>query len=356
VTLVANLYCMNIAPVAAPVRTAIIGYGFAGKCFHAYLVGLTPGLQLVGIASRDTATQQRIQAEQGCRAYTDIAEVLADPTIDLVILATPNSVHADQAVAALNAGKHVVSDKIMCLTLADCDRMLAAADANGKLLTVFQNRRFDGDFLTMKAIMESGELGDVRWIELAWQGLGAWGGWRGKAEMGGGRYFDLGAHLVDQLLQLFPEPIESVYCRMHHDFPQTNVESEALLIVTFAGGTTGVCDLSGMTAISKPHFLLKGNKATVAKYGLDPQERAMIAGDIDSAVNDPANDALLKSNQGERHIPTLPGRWRNYYENIADVLTTGASPVVKTTEMRRVLSVIDAGVRSAQTGQVVHLP
>ncbi|MDX1933097.1 MAG: Gfo/Idh/MocA family oxidoreductase [Capsulimonadales bacterium] len=346
---------MSYPPISAPVRTAILGYGFAGRSFHAYLVGLVPGLRLMGIASRNPETRQRIEAEQGCRAYADQAEVFADPDIDLVILATPNSTHADQAVAALDAGKHVVTDKIMCLSLAECDRMLSSATANNRLLTVFQNRRFDGDFLTAKQVMKDGELGEVRWIEMAWQGLGAWGGWRGKAEMGGGRYFDLGAHLVDQLLQFFPEPVETVYCRMHHDFPSTDVESEALLIVTFAGGRTGICDLSGMTAHSKPRFLLKGDRATFAKYGLDPQERAMIGGDIDAAVNDPANDALVKDNRQEKRIPTIPGRWRNYYENIADVLTTGASPVVTQEEMRRVMTVIDAGLRSAKTGDVVRV-
>jgi scyllo-inositol 2-dehydrogenase (NADP+) len=344
---------MTLLP--APVRTAILGYGFAGKSFHAYLVGLVPGLSLVGIASRDAATRQRIEAEQGCRAYESAEAVFADPDIDLVIVATPNSTHADLTIAALQAGKHVVTDKIMCLTLADCDRMLAAAQASGKLLTVFQNRRFDGDFLTAKQAMQSGELGDVRWIEMAWQGLGPWGGWRGRAEMGGGRFFDLGAHLVDQLLQFFPEPIETVYCRMHHDYAEYNVESEALLIMTFAGGKTGVCDLSGMTAISKPRFLLKGNRATFAKYGLDPQENAMRAGNIDAALNDPANDALVKSPQGESRLPTVPGRWRNFYENIVDVLTIGAEPVVKPPEMRRVMSVIDAAMRSATTGETIRL-
>ena len=349
---------MNSYGISAPVKMAVIGYGFAGRCFHSYLISIAPGLKLVGIASRNAETRERIIADYGAtgvRAYESPEAVFADPDIELVVVATPNATHKDLVIAALDAGKHVVTDKVMCLNLADCDAMLAAQQRSGKLLTVFQNRRLDGDFLTAMGTMTRGELGEVRWVEMAWQGFGAWGGWRGQAEMGGGRFYDLGAHLIDQLLQFFPEPVESVYCRMHHDFTDFNVESEALIVVTFVGGKTGVCDLSGMTHLSKPRFLLKGDKGTFWKYGLDPQERAMIDKNIDSAINDTENDATLQDKDGQRRVPTTPGRWRSYYENIADVLTKGAEPMVKLDEMRRAMQVIDAAVTSARTGTTVSL-
>jgi scyllo-inositol 2-dehydrogenase (NADP+) len=154
---------------------------------------------------------------------------------------------------------------------------------------------------------------------------------------------------------LFPEPIESVYCRTHHDYPNTDVESEALVVVTFAGGRTGVCDLSGMTAVPRPRFLVHGAKATLVKYGLDPQEAAMKAGDIDAAVEDPKNYARLHDGKGERVVPTLPGRWRTYYENVAAVLAEGAEPLVKLPEARRAISLLDAAKRSARSGSVVTL-
>jgi predicted dehydrogenase len=235
--------------------------------------------------------------------------------------------------------------------------MIEAAERNDALLSVFQNRRWDGDFLTLRALMKDGTLGDVRWVEMAWQGMGAWAGWRGKAEMGGGRFWDLGAHLVDQTCVLFPQPIESVYCRMHHDYPDSDIDSEALIVVTFASGCTGVCDLSGMTAISKPRFLAHGSRATWAKHGLDPQEKAMIAGDIDAAREDPANFGRVKESKGEeRVVPMLAGRWRTYYENIADALCGRAESLVSLPSVRRAMSVLDAAKRSADTGKVVHLP
>lgn len=341
--------------MAKRVRTVVVGYGFAGRDFHTYLVGLADGLELHGVVSGDAAKHDRIRAERGCRVYATLDEALADPGVELMVLATPNSTHADLAVRCLEAGKHVVTDKVMCLDLADCDRMLGAAAKAGRLLTVFQNRRFDGDYLTVRDLMAGGRLGDVRWIEMAWQGPTAMGGWRGEAARGGGRLYDLGAHLVDQLCLFFPEPIESVYCRLRRDHTETDTESEALVVVTFEGGRTGVLDFSSMAAIDKPRFYVRGTGGTFQKYGLDPQELAMRAGDIDS-VREPAERyGTLVDGSGTSTVPTLAGRWRGYYENVADVLLNGAEPVVKPAEMRRVISVIDAAFRSGESGEVVRL-
>jgi len=349
----------TLEPLAAAgresVRTVVIGYGFAGRSFHSYLVERAPGLTLHGVAGRDPEKRARLAAERpDAKAYETFEDALADPDVDLVVLATPNSTHCDLAVAALEAGKHVVSDKVMCLSLAECRRMLEAANRHQRLLAVFQNRRFDGDYLTVKSLMESGEeLGEARYLEMAWQGFGAWGGWRGRAEMGGGRFYDLGAHLIDQALTLFPEPVAHVYCRMHHDYENHDIESEALCVIAFEGGRTAVCDLSGMSAISKPRFLVRGTRATFQKFGLDPQEEAMKAGDIDAAVEPEENYGRLKGTDVDRVVPTLPGRWRTYYERIAETLLHGAPPPVTHAEMYRVMSVLDAALTSARTGEVV---
>jgi scyllo-inositol 2-dehydrogenase (NADP+) len=319
-------------------RVAVIGYGFAGRCFHSTCSKLS-----------------KIAAERGCHTYESFEQVLADPSIDLVVLATPNHTHCDMAVQALRAGKHVVTDKVMALTLAECDRMIAASQETGRLLSVFQNRRWDGDYLTLRQLIAEGALGDVRSIEMAWQGFGAWGGWRGAAGSGGGKLYDLGAHLIDQLVMLFPMAIESVYCRNHYDLKTTDTESQSLVVIGFAGGRTGICDTSSLAALQKPRFHAFGTKGTFLKHGLDPQEKAMIAGDIDAAVEPPERYGRLHDGKAERVIPTLPGRWRSYYENIAAVLTTGAEPAVKLPEVRRAIAVLDAAWRSARSGQVVQL-
>jgi scyllo-inositol 2-dehydrogenase (NADP+) len=335
-------------------RAVVIGYGFAGRSFHSYLIRLDTGLRLHGICSRSAETRERIVRERGCPAYESFEQVLDDPEVDLVVLATPHSVHAEQAVRALDAGKHVVTDKVMCTSLAECDRMIEAARRNDRLLTVFHNRRWDGDYLTLRRLIEEGELGELRWLEMAWQVFGPPRGWRGRREMGGGRLFDLGAHMLDQVMLIFPAAVESVYCRMHHDYPDHDVESHAMLVVGFEGGATAVVDAGGMHAIPKPRIHAFGTDGAFVKRGLDPQEEAMKAGDIDAAVEPEANYGRLRTREGERVVLTVPGRWRCFYENVADALAGRAEPAVRLEEVRRCMAVLEAAFRSAEQGQVVR--
>ena len=203
--------------------------------------------------------------------------------------------------------------------------------------------------------MQNGALGDVSWIEQAWIGFGKWGSWRGKKDLGGGRIYDLGAHLIDQALQFFPQSVESVYCRTHYDWPDADIESEATIFINFKDKKTAVVDLSSMSYIDKPRYLVKGSNATFVKYGLDPQENAMIAGDIDAACDAAKNYGILKNRKGEQIIPTLPGRWRSYYENFRDALIGVAEPVVSLDEELKLMQVVDAVHKSEKTGQVVYL-
>ena len=339
----------------AELRAVVIGYGYAGRSFHSYLIATTRGLALHGIAARDPRARALIAAERHCRTYDGIDAVLADPDVDLVVVATPNSTHAELAIRALEAGKHVVTEKAMCLNLEECDRMISASRKSGKLLTVFQNRRWDGDFLTVSQPVREERLGRVRWIEMAWQGFGPPTGWRSRSDMGGGRFYDLGAHLVDQLLLLFPQPVRSVYCRMASDFEGSDVESQAMIVVGFDGGATGICDLSSMAAIRKPRWNVLGTRATFVKYGFDPQEEAMKAGDIDSAVESEADHGRLHDGREETVVPTRAGRWRTFYDNIVNVLVRGAEPAVSLAEARRVVGVLDAARQAARSNRVIEL-
>ncbi len=345
----------NMAKPNRSVRMAVIGYGFAGRSFHSYLIGLVPQLELRGIASRDAQTRERIRRERGCKAYESFDQVLADPDVDAVVLATPNSTHAEMAIAALRAGKHVVTDKVMALTQADCLKMIEEASRARRILTVFQNRRWDGDFLTLKKLLAEGRLGSLRWLEMAWQGFGAWGGWRGRRDMGGGKLYDLGAHMIDQAIQLFNDDPVNVFARMHYDLPGTDVESHAMVVIEFAGGQTAVCDVSALAAIPKPRFHAFGTAGTFRKYGLDPQEQAMINGDIDSASEDPSNYGRLHDGKSETIIPTIPGRWRSFYENFADAVLNGAPLAVDPLSVTRSVRVIEAAFTSAKEGRVVSL-
>jgi scyllo-inositol 2-dehydrogenase (NADP+) len=335
---------------------AVIGYGYAGRSFHSSLVSITATLCLYGISSRDPATRQRIQTERRCKAFESFEQVIADPQVDLVVLATPHDTHADLAIRAMQAGKHVVTDKVMCLNLEQCQTMIATSRETRRLLTVFHNRRWDDDFLTLRRAMDGGRLGQVRWIEMAWQKHGVPGEerWRGRREAGGGKVHDLGAHLLDQILLLFPQPVQSVYARIHRDWPHSPVESHAQITVAFEGGCTGIIDVGSMTRTSRPRVLAVGTDATFTKEGIDPQEAAMRDGDIDAAHEDPANRARVNTGKQTEVLETVPGRWRSFYENVADVLCRGAEPAVKLPEMQRLMSVMDAVFESERTGQAVR--
>ncbi len=335
-------------------RAVVIGYGFAGRGFHSYLIGLDSGLSLHGVASRSPETQQRIAKERGCKVYDSFERVLEDKDVDLVVLATPNNMHCELAVRALAAGKHVVTDKVMGLNLAECDRMIAAARSAQRLLSVFQNRRWDGDFLTVRKLIGEGRLGAVRRLEMAWTGFGMWGGWRGTRAAGGGKLYDLGAHLADQICQLMPGRITSVSARLQYDDPRFDVESDALVMAGFEDGATAILETSSICAISKPRFYVTGSGGTFVKYGLDPQEAAMLKGNIDASRETPPQDGRFSDGKADVVVPTEAGRWRSYYENIAAVLTKGAPLAVTPESVRRGVALLETALQSARSGTEIH--
>jgi len=193
----------------APLSAVIVGAGFAGKCFHAYLISKEPRLKVSGFVVRDETKRTAIAAELGLpdlRFFSSIAEALSDESIKLVVIATPPESHHTLALEAMKAKRNVLVDKPLCLSLTQCDELIESSKSNGVNLFVFMNRRWDGDFLTARRLIDEGQLGQTRWIELAWQRPGIPPkDWKTKGHSsGGGRFFDLGAHLLDQLLLLLP--------------------------------------------------------------------------------------------------------------------------------------------------------
>jgi scyllo-inositol 2-dehydrogenase (NADP+) len=345
---------------ATAIPTAVVGYGFAGRCFHSYLVGLTPGLGLRGIVSSRQDARSDIRERLGVAAWESFDEVLADDSIELVVLATPNDVHAPQAIAALQAGKHVVTDKPMSLDAAEADAMIAAARQADRLLTVFQNRRWDGDYLTVRRLLDDGELGDIVTMQLAWGQYGAPRSWRGEAARGGGKFVDLGAHMIDQALQLVPAPLQRVYARFSDAGLANDVEDHAHAVLSFANGVEVHVATSSVARIPMPRWYVLGTKGALQKHGVDPQERFMIAGDIDAAVEpDRGNWPRLVREAAGRSAETVfdgvPGRWRSFYENVAAAIR-GEEPLAVTPDsVRRVMRVFDAAKASAASGEAVEL-
>ncbi len=337
-----------------PIRVGILGYGFAGRGFHAYLLTHEPRLRLTAVASRDPARRRSAESDYGVRTFASLDELLQEGEVDLVVIATPHHVHAEQAIRCMEAGKHCVCDKVMCLNTEAADRMIAARDRSGVLLSVFHNRRWDGDYLTLRGALNAGLIGRPRFFELGSWRCRAPRNWRGRKAETGTILHDWGAHFLDQLLQLVPGPVVSVTARAQHDWPDLDVESYLGADLTFADGTLARIEVGNRAPISKPHWYIVGELGAIVKEGVDPQEAAMLRGDIRSAREDPSAYARVTTRvagtEAEMRLQTLPGDWTAYYRNIADVLLEGAELAVRPEEARRGVAILEAVEASLHSG------
>ena len=345
--------------MASDINAAVVGYGFAGKCFHSYLTGLADGLNLYAISTRDPGRRAAAKDDYGVKTYPDIDELLKDDNVDLVVIATPHDTHLELATKCMDAGKHVVVDKAMCMNTAQADAMIQSSKKNNVMLSIFQNRRWDGGYLTVKKAIADGLLGDVFLIQTTILGYGPPRSWRGVKAQVGGQIYDWGAHLVDQALRIVPSEVDTVFCDPQHRKWDIDIESHLNCIIRFKNGVSYGIELSNICRIRKPRWFVLGDAGTLVKTGLDPQERAMINGDIDSAKEAPENRAKVITEVNgevkEMTLETIPGHWRSFYQNISDVLNKGAELAVKPEEVRENMRLIDAVVKSAETGASVKM-
>ena len=341
------------------IQTAIVGFGFAGRDFHCYLVGLVPQMRLYGVVSGRRETHDEIRSRYRARPFVRFEDMLADDRVDLVVLATPNDQHAPQAIAALDAGKHVVTEKPMCLHASEAREMIAAAQRNGKLLSVFQNRRWDGDYLTVRKALTEGAVGDLVSLELGWNQPGKPRTWRSEARHGGGRFVDLGSHMIDQALQLVASPVTRVYAQFFSEALPNDVEDHAHCLLTFANGVVAHVTTSSLARAPKRRWFVVGTLGTLIKRGFDPQQDAMKSGDIDEAREDASDYAQLfcagDGGQKRLTVPSVAGRWRCYYENVAAALLGEAELAVTPQSVLSVVRVLDAAALSAARGEAVGL-
>ncbi len=343
------------------INTAVIGYGYAGRAFHSYLVSLAEGLNLYAIATRNDERRAAAQeAYPGVKSYKTIDEVIADDAISLVVLATPHDTHAELAIKAMEAGKHLVTDKIMAMNTAEADAMIDASKRNDVLLSVFHNRRWDWDYLTVKKVIADGLLGTPYLFQVAIMRYGAPGGWRGVKSQSGGILYDWPAHFVDQAIQFGDSPVESVFCDIYYSKKwETDIGNYGNLYINFQNDIRYQIEISNLSKADKPRWYVVGDEGGLIKYGLDPQEGPMRDGNIDAAAEDPQNYAKVWTEAGgenrELVIESVKGSWKSYYQNIADVLNNDAELVVRPEEIRKVMQVYDAAMESAETGQTVRI-
>ncbi|WP_035304918.1 Gfo/Idh/MocA family oxidoreductase [Actinokineospora inagensis] len=345
-------------------RVVLIGYGLAGSAFHAPFIAAAPGL---GLAAVVTGNPERV-AEVG-RRYPD-AEVItsADQVFsradefDLVVVASPNRYHFGQARAALTSGLSVVVDKPAAATGAEVRTLIQTAEQAGRVFTTFQNRRWDGDFRTVCALLDAGRLGAVTRFESRFErAAGARkSGWKGSADpadLADIRY-DLGTHLVDQAVLLFGRP-ETVFAETQATRPGAAVAEDATIQLTHPGGVRSYLRMSKASAPVGPRFALAGPEIGYRCWGLDPQEAASRAGRLPT---DPGFGAYPASRWGELLTPagtervrTLDGDYLGFYTELAACLR-GAGPVpVPPEQTVDVADTIEASFRSTGLGVPVRL-
>lgn len=340
----------------SPVATALIGYGYAGRTFHAPLIAATPGLRLALIAS--SRGEAVAAAWPDARVTADPMAAIRDPGIELVVIATPNATHAPLAAAALSAGKHVVVDKPFTLDLAEARRLLRLAERHGRLLSVFHNRRWDADFLGLRAALAGGELGTPSHLESRFERFRPQvrPRWREQALPGGGLWFDLGPHLVDQALQLFGLP-QTVSARLANQ--RDGAETDDWCVADLDYGRLQVTlRASLLVAGGMPRFAAHGSRGSWIKYGLDRQEDQLQAGLSPRSPDwgiDPQPARFHAGDGGERAIPLPPGDYPAYFAGIHAALRQGGANPVPPAQALAVMAVLDAALRSQRSGRRCRL-
>jgi len=343
------------------VSVGLVGYGMAGRVFHAPVISCVSGLKLTAVVERHGG--ESVQRYPSIAIVKDVQELFKSPELDLVVVATPNATHFALARDALLAGKHVVVDKPFTITSAQADELIALARQKGKILTVFQNRRWDGDFQTVCTIVRNKRVGRLVEFESCFDRFRPGpkqGAWREQRVPGGGLLYDIAPHLADQALLLFGWPCAvTASIRTQRDnaavddkfeialrYPELDVKLEA-----------------GMLARQgRPRFRLSGTLGSFVKYGLDPQEDALRSGLLPTGSlwgKEPedrwgALDTCINGKDAREKIETLPGRYCEFYENVRDVIVNGAVLAVKPEQARDALRIVELAMESARLGKTVE--
>jgi predicted dehydrogenase len=344
----------------ADLCAGVIGYGIAGRVFHAPLISSTPGLALTAIVTTDPERRARAAAAHPDAALLDTADDLYASGVDVVVIGTPNKTHVDLALAAIDRGIAVVVDKPFAPTAAEARRVLDAAKAKGVPLTVFQNRRWDSDFRTVKEVVASGKLGRIsrfesryeRWVPEIWDN------WRefGAPEEAGGLLYDLGAHLVDQALQL-NGPVGSVYAELNRRRPGALVDDDVFVALTHTSGVRSHLWASAAVAHNGPRFRVLGDQAAFTSHGMDGQEDALLAGlrpgQPGWGVEPESAWGSLGLLDDTKPVESERGAYEEFYAQLVTALRDGGPLPVDPESAIAALEIIEDAFESANTGQVV---
>jgi scyllo-inositol 2-dehydrogenase (NADP+) len=344
-----------------PIGVGLAGYGLGGSVFHAPLIQAAPGLRLNAVA---TSRAGQVHRElPGVRVVASAEQLLEDPAVELVVVAAPNAVHHRLAAAALRAGRHVVVDKPFTLSVAEADELIALAGAADRRLSVFHNRRWDGDFLTVRRCLEADLLGEVSSFVSRYDRFRPVpkGGWKEEAVPGSGVLWDLGPHLIDQALQLFGTPA-TVWADVAVQRP--GVEAVDYVHLVLGYGRLRVLLHAGMEVREPgPRFEVHGDRGSFVTWGMDTQEAALRAG---GRPGDPGWGSEPLDRRGtlacevaglELHarVTGVPGDYGAFYAAMAAAVAGDGPVPVAPSEARATVLVIERALQSSREGRVVEM-
>ena len=344
-------------------KVGLIGYGFAGRAFHAPVITSVPGLKLEKVVERRSELSR--ERYPWVDIVRDAENLYDDPEIDLVVVTTPSTDHYRFVRDALNAGKHVVVEKPFTATVEEADELVNLARDKNKVLSVFHNRRWDGDFLTIQDILEKNLIGKVKECEIHWDGFNpiVSNNWRDQAGPGSGVLYDLGVHLLDQAVCFFGIP-DTIFADIQiqrdgglsHDYFDVTLGYESNLKVSLKS--------SRFVKTVGPRYILHGDKGSFIKYGIDPQEHALIEGQSPASSKDWGKESekqwgKLDTSIGDLKITgtveTIPGAYQDYYQNIYDHIMGLADLEVKPEEARTNIRLIELALQSHKEGRILKV-
>ncbi|GAA3629151.1 Gfo/Idh/MocA family protein [Microlunatus ginsengisoli] len=333
-----------------PIRTAIIGFGTGGRVFHAPLLAADPRFSVDVVVTANPERQRLAALACPDAALESTPDALFDypDRVDLVVISTPPDSHRDLARAAIQHGLAAVVDKPFVVRPDQGRELIKEAQQHQTLLTVFQNRRYDGDFATVQGLVGDGSLGEIRSMEsrFEWWKPDEPKAWKAQAgpQTGGGMLFDLGPHLLDQAFQLFG-PATTVHAELTRYRPGDGGDDEAFVSLDHASGVRSHLAMSSLAPLERPRFTVTGSRAGYVKWGLDIQESQLGQGmsphadDYGREPKDRWGRIGLREQSGV--VPTEPGRYGAFYSTLAQALLHGAPPPVDPTEALTVIECID---------------
>ncbi|WP_100405222.1 Gfo/Idh/MocA family oxidoreductase [Bacillus solitudinis] len=345
------------------INVGLIGYGFSGRTFHAPIITSVPNMNLMTVVERnkkDSKTDYpRVTVVQ------DVEQLYKDERIDVLVVTTPTTNHVEFVRDALLAGKHVVVEKPFTTTVEEANELIELARQSNKMLTVYHNRRWDGDFMTVAKVLENGWIGQIKECEFRWEGfdpIPTNENWREKPGQGTGVFYDLGVHLIDQASYLFGDP-ETIYADIGTQREGGSADDYFHVTLGYENHLKVHLKSSKVVREAGPRYSLHGKHGSFVKFGTDPQEVDLITGKrtiLDSMWGRESKQSwgkLTTSINGisfEGLVETIPGSYHSFYQNVYEHLTEKVPLAVRPEEARRSINIIELALQSSKEGRRIN--